>query len=145
MNCHHVGKVSCFSEKYKWKFQIIQLHRAKSVPQNILSPLSSSHSTSNVLSVACWDATRLYQLNLHSIPLMCKMWPSSGFCSWAQFKQEENGVTYWGFFDFFKIFFFLSIIISPSGILFSSLLSVSLMVDLLDSALFSLKKLSVHL
>lgn len=115
MSSHHVGKVSCFSEKYKCKFQIIQFHRAKFVPQNIPSPLSSSHSPSNILSVPCWDGTRLYQLNLHSVLLMFELWPSSGFCSWAQFKQEKNGVTHWGFF-------FFNMIILPSRILSSSLL-----------------------
>lgn len=141
MNSHHVGKVSCFSEKYKWKFQNLQLHRAKYVPQNILSPLSSSHSPSSILSVACWDRAQLYQLHLHSVLFMCKLWSSSGFCSWAQFKQEKNGVTFWGLV---VCFFFSNIIILPSGNLSSSLLSVSLMLDLSDSALLSLK-LSVHL
>lgn len=136
MSSHHVGKVSCFSEKYKCKFQIIQFHRAKFVPQNIPSPLSSSHSPSNILSVPCWDGTRLYQLNLHSVLLMFKLWPSSGFCSWAQFKQEKNGVTHWGFF--FLIWSFCHQEFFPHPCY------VGLMADLSSSALLPLKKLSLH-
>lgn len=62
---------------------------------------------------------------------------------WLLFLGTVQARREWG--DILRIFFFLNIIILPSGILFSSLLSVSLMVDLSDSALLPLKKLSVHL